>query len=508
MLWVYQKTMKRYLLFIALFLSGASALIYEVVSSKALFFFFASTTYTVSTVLVSFLFGLALGSLLMATFIDKINNKRNFFAMMQIVIGAYALLFLIRFDSIPFYLISLYHILGESFLGTLSSKFLISLVYLLIPTVMLGACFPLVTSMMVKKKEESAKDVGLLYSYDTFGAILGALFAGFFLLPFLGLKMTVFVGAGINFLAAFLIVRKKPKELSKLFIIILVIISSSFFLNQTAQGEYALTGDVTADVVIPEFIPQTGILFEKETAYGQIKVYGETNKRILFIDRRDQCRYDTDSFNYSEMQISRVALQNFKDETDVLNIGLGCGFTLAAILESDFVNNVDVVEINPVMKIVAGAYFKEFNGDALNDPRTNLIFDDGAHYLLENKKKYDAIIIDVENPAIIHSSPLYTKEYFGYAKKNLKKDGVFAVWAFFGDFDYYNIIYSTLKTKFKYVYYKDYDNDFFLASDYPLDIQMTEQEKHIHELFEQNPNSEINTMDKPVLQKYFKDWNE
>ena len=68
------------------------------------------------------------------------------------------------------------------------SKFVIANIYFLFPTILLGASFPLASSLLVKKLENTGKDIGILYSADLLGAIIGAVLTGFFLIPIVGLK--------------------------------------------------------------------------------------------------------------------------------------------------------------------------------------------------------------------------------------------------------------------------------------------------------------------------------
>ena len=68
----------------ALGLSAASALIYEVVATHMLFFYFIESSYSIATVLSVFLFGLAIGSLTIYYLSNKIKNKRLIFAILQI----------------------------------------------------------------------------------------------------------------------------------------------------------------------------------------------------------------------------------------------------------------------------------------------------------------------------------------------------------------------------------------------------------------------------------------
>jgi len=87
---------------VALALSAASALIYEVVATHILLSYFAESSYSVATVLSVFLLGLAIGSLLIYYIIHKISNKKFLFATIQIFIALYAYLVLSNLtDIIP-----------------------------------------------------------------------------------------------------------------------------------------------------------------------------------------------------------------------------------------------------------------------------------------------------------------------------------------------------------------------------------------------------------------------
>lgn len=95
-----------------------------------------------------------------------------------------------------------------------------------------------------------------------------------------------------------------------------------------------------------------------------------------------------------------------KTDAKTLNIGLGCGLTLSQLL-SRTSKTVDVVEINP--KVVEA---NKVMTDVLQNKRVNLIVDDGLKYLRQNNLKYDAILVDIEEPIMAHSSGLYTVDAF------------------------------------------------------------------------------------------------
>ena len=482
-----------YWLILAMTLSGASALIYEVVASKVLFFFFSETTYSVATVLASFLFGLALGSFLMAKYIKKIIDKRQFFVVLQVLIGVYAILFFTHYETIPYTILKFLNIFGVSQFMIQLSKFLVGLSYLLVPTLFLGASFPLVSSMLVKKVDEAGVQVGLLYSFDLVGAILGAFIAGFLLLPNLGIKLTVVIASGLNFLGAFIILRK---NFNRILVLVVIICLSLLTVNFQSSYSPSKITDFQLDETYGE------IIYQEQSPYGWISVVNDTEKGLsMYINYRVQCGTKQRT---SEKEIAHSVLNNFDKPVRVMNIGLGCGFTLQAILEHKNVISVDVIEINPVMRKVANEYFAEENNYSAYDSRVNIIIDDGAHYLVENEYLYDAIIIDIENPAVAHSSPLYTVEYFKIISKRLTEDGVFGLWAFTGTDDYLSIMYFSLKQAFSQVYFKEVVDYLFIASKKELNqIGLTESDLSQLKHISQRTESEINTLDKQVLDKYF-----
>ncbi|MCK5140414.1 MAG: fused MFS/spermidine synthase, partial [Thermodesulfovibrionia bacterium] len=178
---------------IALGLSAASALIYEVVSTNILFFYFIKSSYSIATVLSVFLLGLGIGSLIIYKSSEKIKNKKTLFGILQILVAVYSFFILANLTDIA------------PALSTLG-VFIASFVILLIPTIFLGAVFPLAGSIFIKKKKEI---MGLVYSLDLFGAIAGTIIAGFILIPLLGNRIAILFGAAFNLLSAIVIFPKK-----------------------------------------------------------------------------------------------------------------------------------------------------------------------------------------------------------------------------------------------------------------------------------------------------------
>src|SRR5262249_24095545 len=68
--------------------------------------------------------------------------------------------------------------------------------------------------------------------------------------------------------------------------------------------------------------------------------------------------------------------------------------------------------------------FKAQNFDVLHNPRTRLQIDDGRHYLIGTKDRFDAITADPLDPWVKGAANLYTREFFEAARQHLNPGGV------------------------------------------------------------------------------------
>ncbi len=131
--------MIRPVVLLCFFLSGFSGLLYEVLWLRMLILIFGSTTLAVSTVLTSFMGGLALGSYLFGRIMDRKKRPLLYYGLLEGVIGLYALMIPWLFT----FLIPIYRVLWEhfhpNFLGFTMMQFLLVFLVLVIPTTCMGA---------------------------------------------------------------------------------------------------------------------------------------------------------------------------------------------------------------------------------------------------------------------------------------------------------------------------------------------------------------------------------
>jgi spermidine synthase len=199
------------LLLACFFLSGASGLMLEVVWVRQLTQVFGGATLAISTVLATFMGGLALGSFLGGRLADRLKrDPLRAYAVCEIGIAVLALL-------IPWTLGAL-HAANAWMWSTLPpvplaiARFLLCALLLLPPTTLMGATLPLLARRVIRSPEDFGllgRRVGALYAANTAGAVVGVAGAGFWLMPIVGVRATNLVAVAIDLvLGAVLLVIK------------------------------------------------------------------------------------------------------------------------------------------------------------------------------------------------------------------------------------------------------------------------------------------------------------
>ena len=72
--------------------------------------------------------------------------------------------------------------------------------------------------------------------------------------------------------------------------------------------------------------------------------------------------------------------------------------------------------------------FARENYNVVEDPRTEVIVDDGRHFIRTTKEKFDVITSDPIDPWVKGCAALNTREYYEMCKAHLNPGGVVALW--------------------------------------------------------------------------------
>jgi spermidine synthase len=179
------------------FLSGFTALLYQVVWQRLLGLFSGADVYAATIIVGAFMAGLGCGSLAGGALADRLPPHRAlyWFAAAELAVGIFG------FFSAPLYYDILYLRFGHlaAYGAALPVVLFLSLLW---PTLFMGMSLPLLARALTRSIEVAAPTIGALYGLNALGASAGALLTTWWLLPALGLAGSLRISAAGNIVVA------------------------------------------------------------------------------------------------------------------------------------------------------------------------------------------------------------------------------------------------------------------------------------------------------------------
>lgn len=527
-----------------LFLStclGMITLGYQIAALKQLMGIFTDSVVITSITISIYLAGLAIGnycaSLINKHWIRQVNSIFVLFSCSLIGLAGYGL-FVLSNDVFIWNMLSWQAL--NSFLG-----YGLVIICLVPIGFIAGLCFPLLAGCYMQtiptEKFESYEHryTAHVLFWDTLGSIMGSLVVGVILIPLVGIKMTFCILSAFSLIIA-LIASYQTR------LLYLCFLNVFFLMGVFLYPVYFLKTNQSKIAVVQDSITENKmVLFEKNSPYGLIRVTeDDKNDKILWINSRSMVAARS---SFSERALSRLVMyqlqaNQIKHTRHVLNIGLGGGLTASEILKS--ANTIlTISEINPVIVKAAKTCFRDENEGLLdfkNRDRVHLKIENGMDTLIKSKSNsWDGVIVDIEEPTIIYSNILYTKEAFEIMRDRLTEKGVGGIWCHSRFDDYAKVLLNTVRSVFPHVVLRvfpvGFDNK---IKGYPI-VKTDDLEESLYNVaedthnwvfaifFSSNPLSdiadptflgeaerianieasqvtEINTRDHMVLEKYFR----
>jgi len=181
-------------------LSGAAGLMYEVVWSRQLVLVFGNTTQAVATILTGFFGGMAAGSFVGGRLADRVRSPLRLYGVLELILVVVVLLTPTTFRLLHEAYRAAYPNLETQPELLALVRFGLAILALAPATVLMGATLPTLTRHL-SGDEHLSRAFARLYAANTFGAIIGTIAAGFFLIELLGLTNTLLVGAACSGIA-------------------------------------------------------------------------------------------------------------------------------------------------------------------------------------------------------------------------------------------------------------------------------------------------------------------
>jgi len=407
------------ILILVALLTGFAALALEILWTRILHIFLANSTYGFTSVLIVFLSGITLGSLIYTRFLVKKQQKMRILAACLAGIGFFVLAVTIIINDLPGILFHLTGLLGTPSIRLVLPAVLLAGILAFVPTILMGISFPLLCTLYIRDVYHVGRDIGVIYFINTVGSIVGSLCAGFILIPVFGTVTSIIMIACLYIGIALLLFVQRYRGTAQIKLVVSAAIISIVSL-------LVWQGSCQTMIVSPSLFRTPGrtdkVLFYHETTEGTVVVHEDTRTRIraCYINNSAVCGTTYDALKVVKM-LGHLPFLIKPDAKNALVVGFGIGVTASAVVQHE-VQRIDCVEICPGVK-EAAAFFEEFNQNVADDPSVTFIDGDARIHVLTSQKTYDVISCDPTHPTL-GCNNLYTREYFQLCKKILNEDYV------------------------------------------------------------------------------------
>jgi spermidine synthase len=437
---------------IAAFLTGAASFMYELGWIRMLSLVLGSSTHSFELMLSAFILGLAFGGLYVRNRIERIADPERYLGTVMLTMGALAALTVpacnMMYDFMAWALGTFTRTPGGYVAFNAVSQS-IAMLIMFPATFCAGMTLPVLTHALMRRGT-GEKAIGIIYSVNTLGAIVGVLLAVHLLMPWIGLRGVILTGAGIHVALG----------LSRL---------TQNAWRQPATG-VALALSVTAFAFTAVF----GRLDPMRVASGVFRIGLSTlpaGAKVHFLrdgktatvtvqEHRGMVAISTNGKPDAGIQMA-AAGEHGPDETTmvlaaaiplslqpdakrVANIGFGSGLTTNTLLSSPHLRQLDTIEIEPVMVEAAQQAFGTRIHRVFEDPRSHIVYEDAKTFFAASREPYDLILSEPSNPWVSGVASLFSDEFYGRVVQYLRPEGYFVQWVQIYETDI-NVVASIIK---------------------------------------------------------------
>jgi spermidine synthase len=423
-----------WMVYLVIALSGFTALAAEVIWTRNLSLVFGATTYTFSMILAVFLVGLGIGSSAGSALARAIEQPRTALGICQLMLCAcIAWTSYMVTDSLPYWPVN--PSISTSPLFTMQLDLVRCFWAVLPAAIFWGASFPIALVAVAAAGQDPGRLVGSVYAANTVGAIVGALGASLVLVAWIGTQHAQQLLIVVSLFAGLLTVSWKSDGSG--------VATTANSARRTAAAGAALVLVTAAVMVLARSVHDVPALLIAYGRYSATRVNegadylykGEGMTASVAVSRLSNgvLNYHNAGKVQASSEPQDMRLQRMlghlttlvpANVRSVVVIGCGAGVTAGAVSIDPNVQTETIAEIEPLVPHVVSAYFSQHNFDVVNNQKVHVQIDDGRHYILTLKGKFDALTSDPLDPWVKGAAMLYTKEFFEIVKQHLNPGGV------------------------------------------------------------------------------------
>jgi spermidine synthase len=295
---------------------------------------------------------------------------------------------------------------------------------------LIGAEIPLLMALLQQvRKQDAAESVADLIAVDYVGALAGGLAFPFVLLPIFGQVRGAIVVAGVNLIAAAVVVVLRGRGFGRRTRRALTVSATAVVMVLGVAGW--MTGQFLIDA--RQALYHDPVAYAVRSAYQEVVVtrslpdgQGARDTR-LFLDGDLQFS-SRDEYRYHEALVHPAVSPTTRS---VLILGGGDGLAAREVLRHRGVTRIVEVELDPAVLNLAEhqTLLTDVNDGSLHDPRVHVVVDDALSWLRTASERFDTVIVDMPDPDSPAAAKLYSQEFYGLAGNRLLPEGRIVVQA-------------------------------------------------------------------------------
>jgi spermidine synthase len=412
--------------YVAIGLSGLTALGAEVVWTRLLSTMLGATVYTFSIILAVFLGGLGFGSGLASQLARQMKSPRIAFGLCQLLLAAaiawtaYTLA-----DALPNWPID--PLLARSAVFNFQVD-VMRCMWALFPAACLwGASFPFALAAAAPHSEDSGTLAGRVYFANTAGGVIGALAFSIILIPWIGTQDCQRLLIALAAMSALCVFAPSARSLSNRGVV------------ATVASVVAVVWMIATVAAVPWLAVAYGRRMILQVNPGRALYVGEgRNYSVAISEPPDGNRYFhvagkvEASTAVVDMRLQRmlghIPALFHQGPKSVLVVGLGAGVTAGTFVLQPTVDKITICELEALVPPAAAKFFGKENYNVVDDRRTTIRYDDARQFILSSKEKFDVITSDPIHPWVKGTSALYSRQYFELVKHHLMPGGIVTQW--------------------------------------------------------------------------------
>jgi predicted membrane-bound spermidine synthase len=429
--------------------TAVASFIYEIAWLRMLSLVLGSATHSFELMLSAFILGLALGSFWVRRRADRWSKPLRTLGIVQWVMGFSAL------ATLPLYTQSFHWMadLMQSFArteggyeGFTIARYVLCLAVMLPSTFCAGITLPLITRTLLTSAT-GERAIGSVYGVNTLGSIVGVAMAGLVLMPLLGVRLLLVLGATLDMAIGvgilWVVAGSKPRARQLTYgalaatvaVALLVTVQRGFDQRVLASGvfRHGLLEEVPREVLYYRDGRTATVAAWRQMESGIVaiatngKVDGSVPEHWLEACSDTSVRQPMGGDISTQTLAPLITLAHAPRARLAVVVGHGTGMSSQIMLGSAELERMTTIEIEPEMLVASGAIYPT-NARVFDDPRSHIVIEDARAFLSAAEDKYDIILSEPSNPWVSGVASLFTLEFYHRIAQSLADGGVFGQW--------------------------------------------------------------------------------